>query len=89
MPLEEQDEKYSLGMGAVMRNDKGGKHFGVCFYNAEMKHLEVCQFLDNDFFTMLEALLLQTQPSFCWMIQCLSHDQKFVYLMLGLLFLLT
>jgi DNA mismatch repair protein MSH2 len=73
MPLEEKDEKCSLGMSAVMRNDQGGKHFGVCFYNAEMKHLEVCQFLDNDFFTMLEALLLQTQPSFCWMIPPLGQ----------------
>ena len=72
MPMEEQDEKTGLVMGAIMRNDKGGKHFGICIYNEEMKHLEVCQFLDNDYFTMLEALLLQTQPSWCWMVEPLG-----------------
>ncbi len=51
----------------ILKLAGNSKKVGICLHSEHKKSLEVCEFEDNDYFTILEAFLLQNQPHTCYL----------------------
>lgn len=66
-----EDKSRVISFNLDVRNNI--RYVGICIYDIYSNEFSLCEYIENEHFTVLESILLQTRPSSCLY---LSHNEK-------------
>ncbi|SPJ09563.1 DNA mismatch repair protein MSH2, putative [Plasmodium sp. DRC-Itaito] len=80
---ETEDKSRVISFNLDVRNNI--RHVGICIYDIYSNEFSLCEYIENEHFTVLESILLQTRPSsFLYLSNNEKIDEKRIHLILNL-----
>ncbi|SOV12801.1 DNA mismatch repair protein MSH2, putative [Plasmodium gaboni] len=80
---ESEDKSRVISFNLDVRNNI--RYVGICIYDIYSNEFSLCEYIENEHFTVLESILLQTRPSsFLYLSNNEKVDEKRIHLILNL-----
>ncbi|SOV75031.1 DNA mismatch repair protein MSH2, putative [Plasmodium sp. gorilla clade G3] len=85
MSFTDETEDKSRVISFILDVRNNIRYIGICIYDIYSNEFSLCEYIENEHFTVLESILLQTRPSiFLYLSNKEKIDEKRIHLILNL-----